>query len=148
MAKLGDSLTTSVLKQTLISGCHILHHHQYMILPTLRRRHETFCKANFQISVLDAYGHLSVRNPDGQNTFFMPRDLAPGLVSSAGDILQYFVEDASPVDPASSKGYVERFIHSEIYRKYPDVQSVVHSHAPSVLPYTITGSFIDPFPYA
>lgn len=74
----------------------------------------------------------------------MPRNLAPGLISSAEDIVEYFVEDASPVDPASPNGYVERFIHSEIYRKYPNVHSVVHSHAPSVLPYTITGSSICP----
>ena len=97
-----------------------------------------------QIRVLDAYGHLSVRNPNRQDTFLMPRNLAPGLTSSAEDIVEYFVDNASPVDLASPSGYVERFIHSEIYRKYPEVQSVVHSHAPSVLPYTITGSSIDP----
>lgn len=95
--------------------------------------------ANLTSSVLDAYGHLSVRNLDRKDTFFMPRNLAPGLISAPEDILEYFVEDASPVEIDSPPGYVERFIHSEIYRKYPEVESVVHSHAPSVLPYTITG---------
>jgi HCOMODA/2-hydroxy-3-carboxy-muconic semialdehyde decarboxylase len=33
---------------------------------------------------------------------------------------------------------VERFIHGEIYKARPDVQAVVHSHSPAVLPFTIT----------
>lgn len=36
------------------------------------------------------------------------------------------------------KGFAERFIHSEIYKKYHGVQSVVHAHAEAVLPFSIS----------
>ena len=29
--------------------------------------------------ILDAYGHVSVRNPENPNTFFQSRRMAPGL---------------------------------------------------------------------
>lgn len=72
----------------------------------------------------------------------MPRNMAPALVTSTADIVEYLIEDASPIESASPPGYVERFIHSEIYKMCPDVHSVVHSHSPTVLPYTITGEII------
>src|SRR5690606_41278765 len=37
----------------------------------------------------------------------------------------------------ASRAYLEVYIHSEIYRARPDVHSVVHSHAPLVVPYSI-----------
>lgn len=69
----------------------------------------------------------------------MPRNIAPALLSSAADIVEYRVEDASPVDLSSPTGYVERYIHSEVYKRYPEIKSVIHSHSPAVLPFTITG---------
>lgn len=89
--------------------------------------------------ILDAYGHLSIRHPEKKNIFLMPRNTAPALLSSKLDIVEYWVEDASPVDPNSPPGYVERYIHSEIYKRYPEIQSVIHSHSLAILPYTITG---------
>ncbi|RLM00356.1 hypothetical protein CFD26_108568 [Aspergillus turcosus] len=94
--------------------------------------------------ILDAYGHLSVRHPENPNTFLMPRNMAPALMSSRADIVEYRVEDASPVDPTSPAGYVERFIHSEIYKRYPEIHSVIHSHSPALLPFTITGVELRP----
>ncbi len=69
----------------------------------------------------------------------MSGDRAPALVSSHLDLIEYYVEDSSPVDPESKKGYQERFIHSEIYKRFPYIQSVVHSHSEAVLPYTMNG---------
>ncbi|CAG7998749.1 unnamed protein product [Penicillium olsonii] len=112
--------------RTLISGCHILHYHQ----------------------ILDAYGHLSVRHPTRPDVFLLPKNAAPANVKSPDDIVQYYVSDASAVDAASPSGYVERFIHSEIYKKYPNVHSIVHSHASAVLPYTITGNSVPLFDIA
>jgi HCOMODA/2-hydroxy-3-carboxy-muconic semialdehyde decarboxylase len=34
--------------------------------------------------------------------------------------------------------YGERFIHGEIYAARPDVNAIVHSHSPDVLPFTVT----------
>jgi HCOMODA/2-hydroxy-3-carboxy-muconic semialdehyde decarboxylase len=50
-------------------------------------------------------------------------------------------------DPLSGTGqgpYLERFIHSEIYRARPDVISVIHSHSASVIPFGVTGSRLRP----
>ncbi|KAJ4693628.1 hypothetical protein HRR94_005848 [Exophiala dermatitidis] len=68
----------------------------------------------------------------------MPRNLAPALLASEADLVEYHVADAEPVDPSAPNGYVERYIHSEIYKRYPGVNSVIHSHASEVIPYTIS----------
>ncbi|RFU33831.1 hypothetical protein B7463_g2508, partial [Scytalidium lignicola] len=74
----------------------------------------------------------------------MSRQIAPALVSSAKDLVQYYVADASAVDPSNTDGFIERSIHSEIYKKYPAVQSVIHSHAETVIPYGISGVPLQP----
>ena len=61
--------------------------------------------------------------------------LAPALVSSAEDLIEYNIEDSSPLDPNAGKGYSERFIHGEMYKRWPGVNCVVHSHAEAVLPF-------------
>lgn len=88
--------------------------------------------------VLDAYGHISARNPQDPATFFLSRNLAPALVASRDDIEEYRVEDAAPVNKNGTKGYVERLIHSEIYKRYKDVNSVVHSHSEAVVPFSVS----------
>jgi len=65
--------------------------------------------------------------------------MAPALVTSANDLIQYQVSDSSPVDPGAKKGYSERFIHGEMYKMFPEVNCVVHSHAEAVLPYVTSG---------
>jgi ribulose-5-phosphate 4-epimerase/fuculose-1-phosphate aldolase len=42
------------------------------------------------------------------------------------------------------KGFIERYIHGEIYRARPDVMAVVHSHSPSVIPYGVTRTKLRP----
>lgn len=89
-------------------------------------------------SVLDAFGHVSARNPANSSTFFLSRQLAPALVSSASDIVEYDVSTAQPVLGSSAPGgYIERFIHSELYKRYPGVASVVHSHSQHVIPFSV-----------
>ena len=64
--------------------------------------------------------------------------MAPATVSEENDLVEYYVTDASFVKIPAPAGYAERYIHSEIYKRYPGVQSVVHSHSPAVIPYTIS----------
>jgi HCOMODA/2-hydroxy-3-carboxy-muconic semialdehyde decarboxylase len=42
------------------------------------------------------------------------------------------------------KGFLERYIHGEIYRARPEVMAVVHSHSPSVIPFGVTKSQLKP----
>jgi HCOMODA/2-hydroxy-3-carboxy-muconic semialdehyde decarboxylase len=86
--------------------------------------------------VVDAYGHVSMRHPGNPNRFLMSRSLGPALVTPA-DIMEYDL-DATPIDPQGRTSVLERFIHGEIYKARPDVMVVVHSHAPSVIPFSIT----------
>lgn len=84
--------------------------------------------------VLDAYGHVSVRSDGDSTHFFLARHLPAGLVT-ADDVLEYDL-DSKPIAAGESAGYTERFIHGEIYRSRPDVQAVVHTHAPELVPFS------------
>jgi ribulose-5-phosphate 4-epimerase/fuculose-1-phosphate aldolase len=83
--------------------------------------------------VVDAAGHVSLRHPDAPDRYFMSRTLAPALVTP-DDIVEFSL-DSEPCDPTAPAGSLERFIHGEIYKARPDVNSVVHSHSPSVIPF-------------
>jgi HCOMODA/2-hydroxy-3-carboxy-muconic semialdehyde decarboxylase len=85
--------------------------------------------------VADAYGHVSIRNPDNPQTFFIARSLAPELVTPA-DIVELDLE-GNPVGSDNRPLYLERFIHGGIYEARPDVTAVVHAHAEDILPFAI-----------
>ena len=85
--------------------------------------------------VVDGFGHVSMRHPDNPNRYLMSRALAPALVVP-NDIVEYDL-GSNAVHPASAKGFLERFIHGEIYKARPDIGSVVHSHSPSVVPFGV-----------
>ena len=88
--------------------------------------------------VLDGYGHVSVRSPDNRDRYLLARAGAPALVTAA-DIVEYDL-DSKPIGASTATmGYLERFIHGEIYRARPDVVAVVHCHSPEVLPFANTG---------
>lgn len=114
MASHHDDLT-DVLSD-FITASHILHYH----------------------NVLDAYGHISLRNPRNPSTFFMSQSCAPALISSRADLVEYRIADATAVEPDALPGYAERCIHSEILKQYPDVNCVVHSHCAEVLPFCVS----------
>lgn len=90
----------------------------------------------FHQGIVDAFGHVSVRSVDDPGRFQMARNVAPGNVSEA-DILEYAVETGEPVAANPPRLYLERYIHSEIYKVRPDVMAVVHNHSPAVLPFTL-----------
>ena len=88
--------------------------------------------------VFDAFGHISMRHPNAPDRFLMSRSLAPALVT-ADDILELDL-DSNPVDARGRSLFLERFIHGQIYKARPDVNAVVHSHSPSVVPFSLVKS--------
>ena len=97
-----------------------------------------------RLTVLDAFGHVSLRDPRDPHRYLMSRSIAPESVTAA-DILLYDL-DSQPVDPRDDGKllYRERFIHGEIYKARPDVNAVVHSHSPTVVPFTVTRAKLKP----
>lgn len=86
--------------------------------------------------VVDGYGHVSARDPRNPERFLMSQARAPSLVEPS-DIMEFGM-DGEPIRDDGRPIYSERFIHSEIYKARPDVGSVVHSHSPTVVPFTVT----------
>jgi len=84
--------------------------------------------------VVDAFGHVSIRDPRNPNRYIQTRSVAPYLVTEK-DVLVFDL-DSNPMDPTVRCGcYLERFIHGEIYKARPDVQAVIHTHSPTVVPF-------------
>lgn len=81
--------------------------------------------------ILDTFGHISARDPADPDFFFLAQKLAPSLITTVD--IQRFGLDGETSDNRPS--YLERYIHSEIYKARPDVHCVLHSHSPAVLPY-------------
>ncbi|KAI4658637.1 uncharacterized protein J4E79_006395 [Alternaria viburni] len=77
------------LLSTLITANHILSHH----------------------TVLDPFGHISVRNSNTNTTFFIALQIGPATVSSPADIGEYHIADGTPL-PGTTGGYAERYIHN------------------------------------
>jgi ribulose-5-phosphate 4-epimerase/fuculose-1-phosphate aldolase len=92
--------------------------------------------------VLDAYGHVSARSDRNPERFIMSRSLAPALVTAA-DLMELDA-DSEPFPGDRRKGFLERYIHGEIYRARPEVMAVVHSHSPSVIPFGVTRTKLRP----
>lgn len=92
--------------------------------------------------IVDGLGHVSVRCEIDKNLFLLSCNRAPALVT-ASDINIYGL-DGEPVKQTAQRHYLERFIHSEIYKARPDVMAVVHSHSPSVIPLGVTRTKLRP----
>jgi ribulose-5-phosphate 4-epimerase/fuculose-1-phosphate aldolase len=101
--------------QLLVSANHILHYH----------------------GLVDAFGHISIRHPLNPKSYIIAAydPGAPALVSNRNDFIEYHVEDSEPVHPPQPKGYSERYIHGELFARFPNVQCVIHSHSEAVIPF-------------
>jgi len=95
-----------------------------------------------QHRVLDGFGHVSMRNPDNSRHYFLSRSLAPELVTQ-DDIIEFNL-DSEPLHGDTRRLYLERYIHGEIYKRRPDVQAIVHSHSPSVIPFAASSVRLRP----
>ena len=92
--------------------------------------------------VLDAYGHVSARSDKKPDHFIMSRSRAPALVTAA-DLVEWNA-DSEAATGDKRKGFIERYIHGEIFRSRPEVMAVVHSHSPSVIPFGVTKTKLRP----
>jgi ribulose-5-phosphate 4-epimerase/fuculose-1-phosphate aldolase len=89
----------------------------------------------FDQGVVDGFGHVSARHPTNDDRFLLARSIAPALATAA-DIMEFDL-DGNALDAGGHALYLERFIHSEIYRARPDAGAVVHNHSPAVVPFSV-----------
>ncbi|HWK45218.1 MAG TPA: class II aldolase/adducin family protein [Stellaceae bacterium] len=92
----------------------------------------------FHQGVVDAFGHVSARHDKHPDRFLLARNMAPAQVERE-DIIEFDL-DGTPLNAEGRRVYLERFIHGEIYRARPDVMAIVHSHSPSVVPFSVVKS--------
>jgi HCOMODA/2-hydroxy-3-carboxy-muconic semialdehyde decarboxylase len=92
--------------------------------------------------IVDSFGHVSARSPDRPDRFYLSRVRAPALVTRA-DVLELDL-DCNPVEPTQQRLFAERVIHAAVYKLRPDVMAVCHHHAPTMLPFCITGTTLVP----
>ena len=92
--------------------------------------------------VVDAFGHVSIRDPDNPKRYIMARSRSPELVEF-GDLIR-FEQDGKSLDPENRTPYGERMIHGAIYEARSDGNAVVHNHAYALLPFGITGRTLEP----
>ena len=86
--------------------------------------------------VLDDFGHVSARDPHDPSRFWLSASRSPELVSRA-DLIRFDL-DAKPEDAGQRRPYLETIVHARLYAARPDVQAIVHHHARTVLPFTVT----------
>ena len=73
--------------------------------------------------VLDAFGHVSIRDPANSGRYLLARSRSPRLVEP-GDFIEYTL-DSEPVRKPDVQQFVERVIHGCIYQARPDVTAFV-----------------------
>lgn len=96
----------------------------------------------FQHKIVDAFGHISVRHSKDPTKYVLARHMAPDLVTAADLVL--FDLNSVPVEPSDHRFYSERYIHGEIYKRRPDVNSVIHCHASPLIPFGVTKTKLKP----
>jgi HCOMODA/2-hydroxy-3-carboxy-muconic semialdehyde decarboxylase len=95
-----------------------------------------------KLKVLDAFGHVTIRHPANPQRYLMARSIAPAQVTEA-DIIE-FDPDSNPIDARGRAPSIERFIHGEIYKSRPDVKAIVHSHSPTIIPFSVSKTPLRP----
>lgn len=92
--------------------------------------------------VVDGFGHVSARHDKDPTRFLLSRNLSPAQVTAA-DVMEYDLDGAA-IDARGRGSFLERFIHGAIYRARPDVGSIVHSHSPGVIPFSVSRAPLRP----
>jgi len=86
--------------------------------------------------VFDAAGHVSMRHPGHAERFLMSRSLAPQMIT-ADDIMEFDL-GCNAIDPRGRNGFIERYLHGEIFKARPDVMAIAHSHSPSTIAFGLS----------
>jgi 3-hydroxy-2-methylpyridine-4,5-dicarboxylate 4-decarboxylase len=92
--------------------------------------------------ILDALGHISVRNPENRNTFFQAISISPFEVTR--DSIVEIDFEGNPITIGAFRLYGERMIHAAILEARPDMNAVFHGHYMEVIPFSITDIPIRP----
>ncbi len=79
--------------------------------------------ATEELSILDAYGHVSVRSPSDPASYFVAPGTSAGIVTS---------DDVVRMDVADSDAGQGLSIHAEVYGARPDVMAIIYSTAPEL----------------
>jgi HCOMODA/2-hydroxy-3-carboxy-muconic semialdehyde decarboxylase len=77
-----------------------------------------------------------MRHPGHSGRFLMSRSLAPQLIT-ADDIMDFDL-DCNAIDPRGRNGFIERYLHGEIFKARPDVMAIAHSHSPSTIAFGLS----------
>lgn len=84
--------------------------------------------------VFDAFGHISVRNPENPQSFFISRAISPEFVTM-DDIMLLDLDGNILEGREGFKPFSERSIHCAVYAARGDVQCVCHPHPLELLPF-------------
>jgi 3-hydroxy-2-methylpyridine-4,5-dicarboxylate 4-decarboxylase len=86
--------------------------------------------------IVDALGHISLRNPENPNTFFIARGGLAPIEVTKDDIVEVDLEGKA-ITKSTQKLYGEIVIHSAILKARPDMTTVFHGHQPAIIPFTV-----------
>jgi HCOMODA/2-hydroxy-3-carboxy-muconic semialdehyde decarboxylase len=88
------------------------------------------------LGILDAFGHVSVRNVRNPTRYFIAPRVAPAAVTP-GDIVQRDITAADPDTHGLS-------IHDEVYKARPDVMAVLYARTPEIVAFTAGAARLRP----
>lgn len=104
------------------------------------------CRVLHQLGLVDLLGHVSGRAP-GTHYLVIPPRYGPGVptnnVIGAEDLLVVDLEGR--VVEGRGEPVSEVWMHTEIYKRRPDVNGIVHTHQKTSTAFGVTGREIKPF---
>lgn len=106
----------------------------------LRAEVAACCRLSEYLGLFDFSGHASARIPGADAIFINSRDSVRSGIEPL-DIIRVKLQDG-PQDRVSPQGVMpptEVHIHTEIYRRRPDVNAVAHLHSPAVIALSVAG---------
>jgi L-fuculose-phosphate aldolase len=92
----------------------------------------------YAADVMDMNGHVSMRDADDPNVMWINSRKASRSTLTAADVVPYDIAAGRRIgegDEAPS----EYHIHTEIYKRRPEIGSIVHSHPENILALSIGG---------